>query len=242
MEQTEQRTMLSRWERAALAILFMMLILVSGVVVARLGASDGDVVGLSEARPSVASDVPRPVSLLDAYEVASEWAQVWDPDAWPILVSSQFEFPVEDGLAAPEATEGAYIFTFAAPEDDNGWRRLTLAVNRQSGVIYHESELASSVEPPESIEATLRSLPITTAQAFRIADEVIGQAYREECAAPRDQAQVILDSTDLDMPQWVVVFYDQRERYVNDIVVRIDANTGSTSTEQRDDISCDPPQ
>lgn len=242
MTQTEQLTMLSRWERAALAILFMVLILVSGVVVARLGSSNGDVVGPSDERPAVAPDVSRPVPLLDAYEIASEWSQVWDPDAWPILVSSQFEFPVDDGLATPEATEGAYIFTFAAPEDDNGWSRLSLGVNRQSGSIYHESELSSSVEPPESIDATLRSLPITAEQAFRIADEVVGQAYREGCAAPRDQAQIILDSTDLDMPEWVVVFYDQREPNVNDIVVRIDVNTGSTSTEQRDDISCDVPQ
>jgi hypothetical protein len=52
--------------------------------------------------------------------------------------------------------------------------------------------------------------------------------------------QVVLDTTDPDTPAWVVVYFDQRNRGTNDIVVRIDANTGATSTTQRDDIICEP--
>lgn len=242
MEQTEQRTTLSKWERAALAILFVILIVISGVVVARLGSPNGDVVGPSDSRPSIASDAPRPVPLADAYEIASEWSREWHADAWPILVSAQFEFPAEGGSATPQATQGAYIFTFAAPDDDDRWARLSLAVGRQSGMIYHESELSAAVRPPESIDDTLRELPITAEQAFRIADQVVGQAYREGCAAPRSQVQVVLDSTDPETPTWVVVYYDQRDRTVNDIVMRIDATTGATSTEERDDTACDMPE
>jgi hypothetical protein len=239
MDQPRTTETLSSWERAAVAGFFIVAIAVSAVVVMRPGEPPGDVVGPVDERPSVADTVPRPITLLDAYEVALEWAREWHPDAWPILISSQFEIPPEATQATPQATHGYHVFTFAAPQEGGEWRRLNLAVSRQSGTIYHEDELASSVEPPNSIDELLTDLPVSAEQAFDVADRVVGEGYRAGCDPSRRQAQVVLDATDRDAPAWVVVYFDQRERSVNDIVVRIDAHTGRTSTEVRDDTSCE---
>lgn len=239
MGDNDDQSILTGWERIALAVVFLGLVITSGFVVARLGSpGDGEVVGPSSARPSVADDVPRPVSLLDAYDIVAEWSETWHPDSWPILVSAQLEFPLDDQDTSPVPSGGAYIFSFAAPENDE-WARLSLAVGRQSGTIYHEEEFSSPVEPPESIDERIRNLPMSADEAFRVADEVVGQAYREGCAASRRQVQVILDTTDQETTSWVVVYFDMREQGVNDIVVRIDANTGATTAEERDDTSCE---
>lgn len=238
MRSDDRSGRLSKWERIALTLVFAGLVITSGIVVSQLGSDDDVIVRPPEERPVVSANVPRPVSLLDAYEVAVEWSREWNSDAQLILVSSQFEFPLNADMASPEASAGALLFTFAAPKDGDVWPRLTLAVSRQSGTIYFEDELASGVRPPDSIATVVEELPVTAEQAFRIADEVVGRDYREGCEASRSQVQVILDSTDPDEPVWVVVFYDQRERNVNDIVMRIDAHTGATTTEERDDPTC----
>jgi hypothetical protein len=239
MRNPDREATLSPSERIAIALVFLVAIGVAAVVVARLGAPDGVVVGPPDERPMVSDSVARPVPLIDGFEVAHEWAREWDRDAWLILVSTQFEYLVEDGEVAPEADQGMFIFTFAAPKEGDTWSRLTLAVSRQSGVIYFEDEFESEVEPPDSIEALLRDLPVTAEQAFRLAEEVVGATYRDGCEQHRRAVQVILDTTDRDNPTWVAVYYDQRERNTNDIVMRIDAITGATTSEERDDTSCD---
>jgi len=239
MRNPNREATLSPPERIAIALVFLVAIGVAVVVVSRLGAPEGDVVGPPDQRPMVADSVPRPVPLIEGFEVAHEWAREWDREAWLILVSTQFEYHVDEGELPSEADQGMFIFTFAAPKDGDTWRRLTLAVSRQSGVIYFEDEFASEVAPPDSIEQLLRDLPVTAEQAFRLAEEVVGEAYRDGCEQHRRAVQVILDSTDRDNPMWVVVYYDQRERNTNDIVMRIDAITGATTSEERDDPSCD---
>ncbi len=231
-------------ERLAIAAFFLVAIVVATVGVLRLGEPPGDVIAPVEERPVVTQDVPRPVPLLDAYRLAASWAEEWRDDAGLILVSMQVEYPGEAPIATPSAAEarmGYYLFTFAGPEDDGAWPRLTLAVGRQSGVIYHEGVMTSTVEPPVPIDDLLAGLPISAEQAFAVADRVVGVAYREGCADTRRQIQVVLDTTDRDAPAWVIVYYDIREQTVNDIVVRIDAETGETRTENRDDASCNPP-
>ncbi len=237
-EHTGPTQRLTRWERIAVGLAFAVMIVISIVVVGRLGSPSGDVVGPIDERPSVDADLPRPVTLKDAYAVAGEWARTWNAGAWPILASARFEFPLDES-ATPVASSGFFLFTFAAPESDGTWPRLNLAVSRQSGTIYHEDELKSSVEPPVSIDALLTDAPVTAEQAFRVAEEVVGAGYREECASTRREVQVVLDSTNPDSPMWVVVYYDVRDRTVNDLVVRIDAGTGRTTTETRDDPDCD---
>ena len=240
MQLFRQHTTLTRGERLAVALLFLVLVGVSVVVVYRLGTVDTHVVGPPEERPVVDRSVEPPVPLMAAFDVAYEWARVWRSGAWPILVSAQFEFPVDGTQALPEATGGAYIFTFAGPKDGDAWPRLSVAVGRQSGMIYYEDELSSEVEPPASIEPILTDVPISAEGAFEVVDHVVGADYRQGCAPSRRQVQVVLDTIDRDKPAWVVVYFDQRDRGVNDIVVRIDANTGATTTEERDGLSCEP--
>lgn len=232
-------------ERLAIAAFFLVAIAVATIVVLRLGEPPGDVIAPVEERPVVSQDIPRPVPLLDAYHLAASWAGEWREDADLILVSMQVEYPGDEPIATPSAAEasgGYYLFTFAGPKEDGKWPRLTLAVGRQSGVIYHEGVMTSSVEPPAPIDDLLSRLPISAEQAFAVADRVVGVAYREGCEETRRQVQVVLDTTDREEPDWVVVYYDSRERGVNDIVVRIDAESGETRTENRDDASCDPPR
>lgn len=233
------------WERLAIAGFFVIAIVVSAVVVMRLGAPPGDVIGPVEERPVVSPEVPRPVPLVDAYAIARDWAGEWRDDPGLILVSMQVEYPAGRPIATPSAAEasgGYYLFTFAGPQDGDEWPRLTLAVGRQSGVIYHEEEMSSTVEPPAPIDDLLTGLPISAEQAFAVADRVVGTGYREGCVDTRRQVQVVLDTTQRDDPTWVVVYYDTSERTVNDIVVRIDAESGETRTEIRDDLTCNPSQ
>lgn len=233
------------WERLAIAGFFVIAIVVSAVVVMRLGAPPGDVIGPVEERPVVSPEVPRPVPLVDAYAIARDWAGEWRDDPGLILVSMQVEYPAGRPIATPSAAEasgGYYLFTFAGPKDGDEWPRLTLAVGRQSGVIYHEEEMSSTVEPPAPIDNLLTGLPISAEQAFAVADRVVGTGYREGCEDTRRQVQVVLDTTQRDDPTWVVVYYDTSERTVNDIVVRIDAESGETRTEIRDDLTCNPSQ
>lgn len=239
MSKPQQQSILTVTERIVIALVFVAAIGVSVVVVARLGTSDDYVVGPPENRPIVPNSVDRPVPVLDAFDVAFEWARTWNEDAWPILISAQFEFPSTESEPVQVANRGLILFTFAAPKDGDTWPRLTLAVSRQSGMIYYEDDLESEVEPPDSIEQIVRELPVPAEQAFRVAEEVVGTDYRADCAEHRRAVQVILDATDPDAPAWVVVYYDERERSTNDIVMRIDATTGATTTEDRDDPSCD---
>lgn len=237
---TEQRTerTFTTAERVLVALLFVVTIGVSVVAVRNLGTEPEVAVGPPEERPVVGEEVPRPVPVREAVAVASEWASEWNPDSWLILVSARFSYPIGREQATRVADEGMVLLTFAAPKEGDEWPRLTLAVGRQSGAIYHEDELTSSAKPPEPIGELMADLPITAEQAFRVAQEVVGEAYREGCAPSRRQVQVILDTTDRESPHWVVVYYDERDRGTNDIVVRIDAQTGETDTEVRDDTSC----
>ncbi len=100
--------------------------------------------------------------------------------------------------------------------------------------------MRSTVEPPAAIDTLLTELPIPAEQAFAWP---IGSSRRlsRRLRDTRRQAQVVLDATDHERPRWVVVYYDTRDRSVNDIVVRIDARTGETRTEIRDDPACTPP-
>ncbi|HEV2129106.1 MAG TPA: hypothetical protein VGR22_10850 [Thermomicrobiales bacterium] len=236
-EQTTEST-LTAAERTLVALFFIVVIVVSVIVVGRLGTEPTTVIGPVEERPAVDAEVPRPVPVRDTVDIASDWAEEWDDEAWPILVSAQFSYPPDPGNATPVADEGTVLVTFAAPKEDGEWPRLTLAVGRQSGVIYHEDEITSTVEPPEPIGNLIADLPISAEQAFRVAQEVVGEEYRSGCELSRRHVQVVLDTTDREEPHWVVVYYDERERTTNDIVVRIDAQTGATETEIRDDLSC----
>lgn len=231
-------------ERMAIAAFFLVAVVASIVVVLRLGEPPGDVIAPAEERPVVSGEVPRPVPLIDAYELAAGWAAEWRSDAELILVSMQAEYPHDVPIATPSAasaSSGYYLFTFAGPKSGDGWPRLTLAVGRQSGTIYHESEMTSAVEPPAGVDDLLTELPIPAEQAFTVAERVVGVDYRQGCEDSRRQVQVVLDTTDRDSPAWVVVYFDGRERSVNDIIVRINASTGETRSDIKDDTSCNPP-
>ncbi len=231
-------------ERLAVAAFFLVAVVISIIVVMRLGAPPGDVIAPIEERPVVSSEIPRPVPLVDAYDLAADWAAEWRDDPELILVSMQAEYPRDAPIATPSATTasaGYYLFTFAGPKSGDAWPRLTLAVGRQSGLIYHESEMTSTVKPPEGVDDLLAGLPISAEQAFTIAEQVVGIEYRRGCEDTRRQVQIVLDTTDRESPAWVIVYFDGREQSVNDIVVRIDARTGETRTETKDETSCDPP-
>jgi hypothetical protein len=238
MTQDESGPTLTTAERVTVALLFGVAVVVSVVVVGRLGVEPDNIIGPPEVRPTIDAGVPRPVPVRDAVAHASAWAADWDTNAWPILVSAEFEFPVEGDETTPSPELGTVLVTFAASKDGDEWPRLTLAVSRQTGAIYHESALASEVAPPGSIAGLIADLPITAEQAFRVAEAVVGDEYRLGCEPSRRRVRVVLDSTDRQAPAWVVVYSDQRERNVNDIVVRIDARSGSTDTDIRDDTSC----
>jgi hypothetical protein len=238
MTHDETGPTLTRAERVAVALIFAVAIIASMIVVGRLGVETGNVIGPPEARPSMDADIPRPVPVRDAVAHATAWAEEWDSNAWPILVSAEFEYASTLGQATPAAEMGTVVVTFAAPKDGDEWSRLTLAVSRQTGAIYHESVLTSVVAPPDSIEDLLGKAPITAEQAFQVAEEVVGQEYRNGCEPSRRRVRVVMDTTDGEVPHWVVVYSDHRTRNTNDVVVRIDATSGSTNTDIRGDTSC----
>ena len=231
-------TGLSRWERCALGIVGLVLVVLTVVVVDRVGSPEGNPVGSPDNRPTLAPAVERPVSVVDGLGIATDWAEEWNEDAWLILVSAQLEMSGEEPDATPIASHGSIVFTFAAPRQGDEWPRLSIVVSRASGTIFHEDEQLSSVEPPPPFEVDLADLPVPAEQAFRIAEQLTGREYREGCEPSRRQVQVALDSTDRNQLTWVVVYYDQRERGVNDIVARINATTGEVSIEEKDDVAC----
>lgn len=241
------RTILSGTERIALAIVASVLILVTIVVVGRVGSPDGSRVGPPEARPTLDPDVTLPISVLDALVAATVWVERWNEDAELLLVNSQFERSVDDAVdddmtATPAADAGLIVFSFVAPKEGDEWPRASVAISRETGLIFHDETLSSSAAPPEPVDiAELTTLPIAAEQAFWIAEQIVGQSYRDGCEPSRRQVSVNLDATDQENLTWVVVYYDQRVRQRNDIVVRIHAGTGDVETDVRGDVACDVP-
>lgn len=217
----------------------LLLVAVTVVVVIRVASPEPAPIGPPEDRPTAGSEVSLPISVAEAIELARLWAIAWNDDPRLILVSSQFEYSADApaGTSVPEL--GWVMVSFVAPKEGDAWPRLSVAVSRASGEIYYEEALSSSAEPPAPLETPIIDLPITAEQAFVIAEREIGRSYRDGCDHSRRQAQVALDTTDRDEMAWVVVYYDQRHREDNDIVVRINAHTGELSTDVRGDISCD---
>lgn len=235
----QDETTLNRAERLILALLGAVLVFVTAIAVIRVATPDENPIGRPEDRPTPGSEIELPISVADALDLAMPWAEEWNDEARLILVSSQFERSGDEPVATPSADLGWIMLSYAAPREGEEWPRVSILVSRASGAIYYEETLSSTVEPPPEFARSIGDMPVTAEQAFRIAEQVAGESYREGCEPSRRQAQVVLDATDRDDIAWVVVYYDQRERAANDIVVRINADTGETNTDARGDVTCD---
>lgn len=238
MDQRDETT-LNRAERLILAFLGVALVLVTAVVVVRIATPDENPIGSPDDRPTPGPEIDLPISVADALDLATIWAKEWNDEARLILVSSQFERSGDEPVATPSADLGWIMMSYAAPRVGDEWPRVSILVSRASGAIYYDETLSSTVEPPPEFDRSLGDLPVSAEQAFRIAEQVAGESYRQGCEPSRREAQVILDATDRDNLAWVVVYYDQREQAVNDVVVRINADTGETTTDTRGDVACD---
>lgn len=226
-------------ERLALLLVGLVLVIVTGIVVVRVSSPGSGTIGSPDDRPTPDPEIDLPISVDDALALASSWAKEWNEEARLVLVSSQFELFGEEPPETPSADGGLIIFSFVAPKQGDEWPRASVAVSRETGAIVFDEVTSSAAEPPEPLSFSIGGLPISAEQAFRIAEYVVGRSYREGCEPSRRQVTVDLDATDLGNPTWVVVYYDQRERHINDIVVRINAQSGELDTEVRGDVTCD---
>lgn len=235
----QDNTTLNRAERLTVAIMGVAFVLVTAVVVVWVVAADENPIGSPEDRPTPGAEITLPISVADALELATPWAKEWNEDARLILISSQFERSGDEQVATGSADLGWIMLSYVALREGDEWPRVSILVSRASGEIYYEEALSSTVDPPPEFDRSIDDLPVSAEQAFRLAEQVAGVSYREGCEPSRRQAQVVLDATDRDDLAWVVVYFDQRERSTNDIVVRIHVDTGETSTETRGDVACD---
>jgi len=235
----DKTTGLSRGERLVLLIVGIALVVVTVVVIGRVGEPNGGQIRPASDRPTPGPDIDLPISVEDALSFANVWAREWNADAELILVSSQFEMSGESPSATPVADGGLIVFSFAAPKVGDSWPRASVAISRQTGSIFFDETTAFEVEPPDPITERFLTLPISAEQAFRIAEGVVGASYREGCEESRRQVQVDLDTTDPEDTWWVVVYYDMRNQGTNDIVVRVNAETGEPSSETRSETTCD---
>ncbi|MDQ4099233.1 MAG: hypothetical protein M3121_01885 [Chloroflexota bacterium] len=201
----------------------------------------------SPAPPPIDPDIPHPtpgpsirlpLSLEDGAALAGARAAQWRRDARLILASAQLDWV--DGTPAPNGLPagGTLIYTFAGVEPDMFGRErfpvFTVMIGRESGVIFQEVEETVAVEPGETVE--LAGLPVDSAAAFKLAQRLAGDAYRAACPDLRNQLHVIFDTSIPGNPRWAVVYYDQRDAAHNDVVVRIDAVSGTPTVE------ADPPR
>ncbi len=195
-----------------------------------LGSPKGD--PIDAPKPTLPPSAVLPLSLESGAPVAIARAQQWRADASLVLVSEQMDWidgtPAANGL--PRG--GALLYTFASPGTTHTgretWQMLTVMVSRTTGTIYHEETSAWQVEPGPPI--SFDKLPVTSNTAFSIAQRIVGERYRDACAPLRTQIQIVLDTTDSAHPAWTVVYYDQRSNTANDIVVRVSAESGKTTT------------
>ncbi len=191
-------------------------------------------------RPTPGPSVDLPLSLEGGLPLAQARARQWRADARLILVSAQFDWgdgtPTGSGL--PRG--GSLIYTFAGIESDMFGRErfpvYTVMLGRESGRIFYEAEETVPVEPGQTVE--LAGLPVNSAEAFAQAQRLVGAAYRAECPDLRSQLHVILDTSTPGHPRWAVVYYDQRDASHNDIVVRIDAVTGTPTVQAEPAVPC----
>lgn len=195
-----------------------------------LGSPKGDPIDAPQ--PTLPPSAELPLSLEGGAPMAIARAHQWREDATLVLVSEQVDWV--DGTPAPNGLPrgGALLYTFASPGTTHTgrktWQMLTVMISRTSGAIYHEETSAWQVEPGPQI--ALDDLPVNSNTAFRIAEQIVGDRYRAACASVRQQVQIVLDTTDPAHPSWTVVYFDQRSNTNNDIVVRISAETGKTTT------------
>lgn len=213
---------------------FVMLFLAFAVIAfgyaIHLGSPKGDPIDAPQ--PTFPAGTEYPVSLESAAPVAIARAHQWRDDASLVLVSAQVDWidgtPAANGL--PRG--GALVYTFASPDHTTlgrkTWQMLTVMISRSSGAVYHEETSAWQVDPGPPID--LSTFPVSSTVAYRLAQSIVGAQYRNACAPVRTQAQIVLDRSDAAKPAWTVVYYDQRSSGTNDIVVRISAETGQTTT------------
>lgn len=182
--------------------------------------------------PTFPASTEYPVSLESAAPVAVARAHQWREDVSLVLVSEQVDWV--DGTPAANGMPrgGALIYTFASPDHTalgtKTWQMLTVMISRSTGTIYHEETSAWQVAPGPAID--LSRYPVSSTVAYRLAQGVVGARYRNACVATRTQTQIVLDTSDPAKPVWAIVYYDQRSSGTNDIVVRISAESGQTTT------------
>lgn len=195
-----------------------------------LGSPKGDPIDAPQ--PTLAPSAELPLSLEAGAPVALARARQWRDDANLVLASEQIDWmngtPAANGLP----TGGALVYTFASPDTTHTgrqtWQMLTVMISRSSGTIYNEQSSAWQIAPGPAI--SLDKFPVSSTIAFRLAQGIVGNQYRDACAPLRTQAQIVLDTTDPAHPAWTVAYYDQRSNATNDIVVRISAENGKTTT------------
>jgi hypothetical protein len=219
-----------RLPKLALVMLFAAFAVIAFGYAIHLGSPKGDPIDAPQ--PTFPPATEYPISLESGAPVALARARQWREDASLVLMSEQVDWidgtPAANGL--PRG--GALIYTFASPDHTTlgrkTWQMLTVMLSRSSGTIYHEETSAWQVDPGPAID--LSRYPVSSNVAFDLAQGIVGARYRDACAPLRSQAQIVLDTTDPEKPAWTVVYYDQRSSGTNDIVVRISARTGQTTT------------
>lgn len=216
--------------RLPFVLLFLAFAIIAFGYAIHLGMPKGDPIDAPE--PTLQSSAELPLSLEAGAPVAIARARQWRDDASLVLISEQVDWV--DGTPAPNGLPrgGALLYTFASPATTltgrQTWEMLTVMISRTTGAIYHEETSAWQVEPGPPI--ALDALPVASNTAFRLAQQIVGARYRAGCAPLRPQVQIALDTSAPATPTWVVVYYDTRTSTSNDIVVRISAETGKTTT------------
>src|SRR5262249_31560981 len=116
---------------------------------------------------------------------------------------------------------------------------LSMLVDRRSGVVIDEREMAWSWQPHRPVAIT--TYPISSVVALFAADATAGNGYRVACPEFRHLSRISIEpSVDGAAPYWLVTYEDQRSAGQPAVSVRVDALSGQVDQDRNatDDGTC----
>ncbi len=222
-------------ERSTLKSALIIVIVAAQVLLAGAGATFWLVTQVSRsgrslpAAPLTDSTVG-PATLESGLSLALARAQTWNSGAQLVAASGQVDWPGDVPAPAPQELPGGgwLTYVFAVPDADHPQEPLptyTIKVERLAAAIVDEQPLVPGIPMPPAAPL-LGGYPISSTEAFLLAEERGGTEYRRVCPLQRHLTRISLDTTDPAAHRWTVTYRDDRFPDRHAMLVRIDANTG----------------
>ena len=213
--------------------------IISALILCQIGlGSAAAYLQITTSRPSAPVMPPRgaatPSDAAKMLRTAVTQAKAWAPDATLVSEVSWLSWPT----TAPDPNEisapvnGWATFVFAS-----GGQRLALVIDRGSGFMLGQHPKTLGLPAAGSLE---RSGATISAETAVVSAELLGgRAYRAACPDHRNQTRVgaTLDAATGAL-LWVVTYADDRTSSLPDIIVAMDAKTGSVVRKTINQPSC----